>query len=65
MSLAAYWIVIWAMTVAPIPLVAAVRETSVVFAGLIAVFVLKEPFSRIRAIATALTVLGLALARLF
>lgn len=65
MSLAAYWIVIWAMTVAPIPLVAAVRETSVVFAGLIAVFVLKEPFSRTRAVATALTVLGLALTRLF
>lgn len=65
MSLAAYWIVIWAMTIAPIPLVAAVRETSVVFAGLIAVFVLKEPFSRTRAAATALTVLGLALTRLF
>lgn len=65
MSLAAYWIVIWAMTVAPIPLVAAVRETSVVFAGLIAVFVLKEPFSRARAVATGLTVLGLALMRLF
>ena len=65
MSLVAYWIVIWAMTVAPIPLVAAVRETSVVFAGLIAVFVLKEPFSRVRAAATALTVLGLVLTRLF
>lgn len=65
MSLAAYWIVIWAMTVAPIPLVAAVRETSVVFAGLIAVVVLKEPFSRTRAVATGLTVLGLALTRLF
>ncbi|MGN6581902.1 MAG: EamA family transporter [Bordetella sp.] len=65
MSLTAYWIVIWAMTVAPIPLVAAVRETSVIFAGLIAVFVLKEPFSRTRAAATALTVLGLALTRLF
>jgi drug/metabolite transporter (DMT)-like permease len=65
MSLVAYWIVIWAMTVAPIPLVAAVRETSVVFAGLIAVFVLKEPFSRARAAATALTVLGLVLTRLF
>jgi len=65
MSLVAYWIVIWAMTVAPIPLVAAVRETSVVFAGLIAVFVLKEPFSRARAAATMLTVLGLVLMRLF
>ena len=65
MSLVAYWIVIWAMTVAPIALVAAVRETSVVFAGLIAVFILKEPFIRVRAAATALTVLGLVLTRLF
>jgi drug/metabolite transporter (DMT)-like permease len=65
MSLTAYWIVIWAMTVAPIPLVAAVRETSVVFAGFIAVFVLKEPFSRVRAVAATLTVAGLALLRLF
>ncbi|WP_233858857.1 EamA family transporter [Paraburkholderia sp. HD33-4] len=65
MSLAAYWIVIWAMTLAPIPLVAAVRETSVVFAGFIAVYVLKEPFSRVRAAAATLTVAGLALMRIF
>lgn len=65
MSLAAYWIVIWAMTVAPIPLVAAVRETSVVFAGFIAVFVLKEPFTPVRAVAATLAVAGLTLMRLF
>ncbi|MEM5296038.1 EamA family transporter [Burkholderia sp. JPY481] len=65
MSLAAYWIVIWAMTVAPIALVAAVRETSVVFAGFIAVYVLKEPFSRVRTAAATLTLAGLALMRLF
>ncbi|KXU85498.1 hypothetical protein CI15_20240 [Paraburkholderia monticola] len=65
MSLAAYWIVIWAMTLAPIALVAAVRETSVVFAGFIAVYVLKEPFSRVRAAAATLTLAGLALMRLF
>jgi drug/metabolite transporter (DMT)-like permease len=65
MSLAAYWIVIWAMTLAPIALVEAVRETSVVFAGFIAVYVLKEPFSRVCAAAATLTVAGLALMRLF
>lgn len=65
MSLAAYWIVIWAMTVAPIALVAAVRETSVFFGSLIAVFILKEPLTRVRAISAGLTMLGLVLMRLF
>ena len=46
LSLAAYWIVIWAMTVAPIALVAALRETSVLFAAAIAVVFLKEPLQR-------------------
>jgi drug/metabolite transporter (DMT)-like permease len=65
MSLVAYWIVIWAMTVAPIALVAAVRETSVLFGGLIAVFVLKEPLTRVRAVAAGLTMVGLVLMRVF
>jgi drug/metabolite transporter (DMT)-like permease len=65
MSLAAYWIVIWAMTVAPIALVAATRETSVLFAGLIAVVVLKEPVTPIRLISAVLIVAGLAVMRLF
>ena len=43
LSLTAYWIVIWAMTVAPIALVAALRETSVLFGTIIAVIFLKEP----------------------
>lgn len=64
MSLGSYWIAIWAMTVAPIALVAALRETSVLFAALIAVFVLKEPFVRKRGFAVALILLGLGLIRL-
>ena len=36
MSLGSYWIAIWAMTVAPIGLVAAVRESSVLFGAAIA-----------------------------
>lgn len=50
------WIILWAYTVAPIALVSALRETSIVFAVLIGVVVLKErlSLSRLAAIATAL-----------
>lgn len=65
MSLAAYWIVIWAMTVAPIALVAALRETSVLFGGLIAVVFLKEPATPVRAIAAMLILAGLVAMRSF
>jgi drug/metabolite transporter (DMT)-like permease len=64
LSLAAYWIAIWAMTVAPIALVAALRETSVLFAAAIAVVVLKEPLQRPRIVAALMIVAGLALIRL-
>jgi len=64
LSLAAYWIAIWAMTVAPIALVAALRETSVLFGSLIAVAVLKEPLHRARIIAALMIVAGLVLIRL-
>ncbi|MEP5368145.1 EamA family transporter, partial [Parvibaculum sp.] len=42
MSVAAYWLVIWAMTLAPLGPVAALRETSVVFAALISGLIMKE-----------------------
>ena len=64
MSLAAYWISIWAMTKAPIGLVAAVRESSVLFGAVIAVMVLHEPLRRERLIAAALIVAGLVLIKL-
>ena len=64
LSLASYWIAIWAMTVAPIALVAALRETSVLFAAAIAVIVLKEPLQRPRIIAAMLIVAGMVLIRL-
>ncbi|WP_020186335.1 EamA family transporter [Methylopila sp. 73B] len=63
MSLGSYWIAIWAMTVAPIPLVAAVRESSVLFAALIAVLLLKEPLQWSRAVSAVLIVGALALMR--
>jgi drug/metabolite transporter (DMT)-like permease len=64
MSAGAYGIAIWAMTVAPIPLVAAVRETSVLFGAAIAVLILKEPLRANRVVAAVLIVAGLVLIRL-
>jgi drug/metabolite transporter (DMT)-like permease len=64
LSLIAYWIVIWAMTVAPIAMVAALRETSVLFGAAIAIVFLKEPLRPIRLVAAVLIVIGIALIRL-
>ena len=64
MSCGAYTIAIWAMSVAPIALVAAVRETSVLFGAAIAVIILKEPLRMNRVAAALLIVCGLALIRL-
>jgi drug/metabolite transporter (DMT)-like permease len=64
LSLVAYWIAIWAMTVAPIPLVAALRETSILFALFIGMLWLGERVTPIRAASIALVLLGLALMRL-
>jgi drug/metabolite transporter (DMT)-like permease len=64
LSLAAYWIAIWAMSVAPIAMVAALRETSVLFGAAIAVVFLKEPLRAARVAAAVLIVCGLVLIRL-
>jgi drug/metabolite transporter (DMT)-like permease len=63
LSLGSYWIAIWAFTLAPIALVAALRETSVLFAMLIAVFWLGEKAGPQRWIAAALIVCGVILIR--
>ncbi len=63
MSLAAYAIAIWAMTVAPIALVAALRETSVLFAALIGVVFLREPVNGVRILAGCIVVAGLIMLR--
>lgn len=46
MQLMSYGIIIWAMSHASIVLVAALRETSVLFAMILSVYLLKEPFNR-------------------
>jgi drug/metabolite transporter (DMT)-like permease len=64
LSVTSYWIAIWAMTVAPIAIVAALRETSVLFAAVISVVILKEQLRPARVIAALMIVFGLALIRL-
>ena len=64
LQLGSYWIAIWAMTVAPIAIVAALRETSVLFGALIAVVILKEPLRATRVLAAAMIVAGLVMIRL-
>ncbi len=63
-SLAAYGIVLWAMTRAPVAAVAALRETSVLFAALIGAVWLKEGFNLARLAGAASVVLGIAALKL-
>jgi drug/metabolite transporter (DMT)-like permease len=63
MSLGSYWVAVWAFTKAPIALVAALRETSVLFAMLIAVTLLGERATRWRWIAAASILGGVILMR--
>jgi drug/metabolite transporter (DMT)-like permease len=63
-SLAAYGIVLWAMTRAPVAVVAALRETSVLFAALIGAYWLKEGFNLARLAGAASVVLGIAALKL-
>lgn len=62
-SFGAYALVTWAFTQAPIALVAALREVSIIFALLIGVFVLKERLDLTKVLATMTTLLGAALLR--
>jgi drug/metabolite transporter (DMT)-like permease len=64
LALASYAIALWAMTKAPIGLVAALRETSVLFAAILGAALFKEPFGPTRWIALALIVGGIAALRL-
>jgi drug/metabolite transporter (DMT)-like permease len=63
-SLAAYGIALWAMTRAPVAVVAALREVSVLFAALIGALVLKEGFGWRRMAGAASVVAGVAALRL-
>ena len=62
--ISAYGIVLWAMTQAPVAAVAALRETSVIFAALLGSIFLREPFGRRRLIGACAVALGVMALRL-
>ena len=61
--ISAYGIVLWAMTQAPVAAVAALRESSVIFAALLGSLFLHEPFGRQRLIAACAVALGIVALR--
>jgi drug/metabolite transporter (DMT)-like permease len=63
-SYGAYGISVWAMMVAPIALVAALRETSILFAVLIGWLFFHEKISRTKALAALVIISGVILTRL-
>jgi phosphonate utilization associated putative membrane protein len=63
-SLGSYAIALWAMTVAPVALVAALRETSVLFAVILGAWLLKERWTRWRILGAISIVAGVMALRL-
>jgi len=63
-TLASYGLVLWAMTQAPVPLVAALRETSILFGAAIAALLLREKVSLTRLAAILVVAAGAILLRL-
>ena len=64
LSAGAYWIVIWAMSLAPIAAVAALRETSILFVMLMSAVFLKEKVTGFRLLGATLIVIGAVALRL-
>lgn len=63
MQVGSYWMIIWAMALAPLGAVSALRETSVLFAALISTFLLKEGFGVWRFISAGAIACGVWLTR--
>lgn len=58
LSYGSSWLVIWALTLAPMAMVSALRETGIVFAVIIGVVVLKERLNLVRLVSIMLTLIG-------
>ncbi|MFZ9424966.1 MAG: EamA family transporter [Limnohabitans sp.] len=63
-SVGSYAIALWAMTVAPVAMVAALRETSVLFAAILGAWFLKEHWTTHRVLGTVSVVGGVVALRL-
>ena len=64
LSISAYAIVLWAITKAPIAYVSALRETSVLFASIIAILFLSEPLKTSRIVSAMLIVAGIVVMKI-
>jgi len=64
MQIGAYWIAVWALSKAPMGTVSALRESSVLFVGLISKFILKEKFGKQRLISSLLIFMGIVSVRI-
>jgi len=65
LSYTVYGTIVWAFTQAPVPLVAALRETSIIFALLIGTFFLKEKFTFLKTAAVLTIFFGVILLKFF
>lgn len=63
MQVGAYWMIIWALAHAPLGMVSALRETSILFAALISTFILKEGLGVWRFVSAGLIACGIGLTR--
>jgi uncharacterized membrane protein len=63
LQVSGYWIIVWALSIAPMAMVSGLRETSVLFAAVISTFVLKEGFGVWRFVSASLIALGLTMTR--
>ena len=65
LSYIAYATIVWAFTHAPVPLVAALRETSIIFALLIGSLFLKEKFTLLKVFSVLTIFFGIILLKIF
>jgi len=65
LSYVVYGVVVWSFTKAPIPLVGALRESSIVFSILIGFFFLKERITFIKVLSILVIFVGVVLLKLF
>jgi drug/metabolite transporter (DMT)-like permease len=64
MSYLSSWLVIWALTLAPLALVSALRETGIVFAVVIGFVFLNEQLNLARLASIAATLIGITMLKL-
>lgn len=63
MSVVAYWLIVWALSIGALAPVAALREVGVIFAAILASVVLKEHFGPRRTVAACVVAAGAVLLR--